>query len=125
MGRVSTKLVKNAAKRLVEQHYSNLTLDFYQNRDVLDKVSIIKSKKLRNKIAGYSTRLMKRIRYGRVKGVSIKAQEEERERKDNFVPAESIIDVETMKVDQVTMQMIKSIGLPGSYIVSAVEDKAQ
>lgn len=118
MGRVSTKLIKNASKQFVEKHYQNLSLDFYENRDVLENVSVIKGKKLRNKIAGYSTRLMKRIRYGRVKGVSIKAQEEEKERKDNFVPAESIIDVERLEVDNVTMEMIKEVGLTGSFFVS-------
>ncbi|KAI5192659.1 small subunit ribosomal protein S17e [Nematocida sp. AWRm77] len=119
MGRVSTKLIKNASKQLVEKHYVNLGLDFYQNRDTLEKVSIIKGKKLRNRIAGYATRLMKRIRYGRVKGVSIRAQEEERERKDNFVPAESIIDVENIEVDSVTMKMLESAGLPGHFISSS------
>lgn len=119
MGRVSTKLIKNASKQLVEKHYSGLGLDFYQNRDVLEKVSIIKGKKLRNKIAGYATRLMKRIRYGRVKGVSIKAQEEERERNDNFVPAESIIDVENIEVDAVTMEMLKAIGLPEHFMTTS------
>ncbi|OAG31705.1 small subunit ribosomal protein S17e [Nematocida displodere] len=123
MGRVSTKLVKNAAKQVVEKHYSNLTIDFYQNRDVLQSVSIIMGKKLQNKIAGYVTRLMKRIRYGRVKGVSIKAQEEERERKDNFIPAESIIDVERLEVDNVTMNMIKDVGLTGSFFVATHENK--
>ncbi|KAI5185256.1 small subunit ribosomal protein S17e [Nematocida homosporus] len=122
MGRVSTKLIKNAAKQFVEKHYTNLTLDFYQNRDVLESVSIIKGKKLRNKISGYATRLMKRTRYGRVKGVSIKAQEEERERNDNFVPSESIIDVERLEVDNVTMSMIKHVGLTGSYFVSTSEN---
>lgn len=119
MGRVSTKLIKNASKQLVEKHYVNLGLDFYQNRDTLEKVSIIKGKKLRNRIAGYATRLMKRIRYSRVKGVSIRAQEEERERKDNFVPAESIIDIENIEVDPVTMKMLESAGLPGHFISSS------
>ncbi|KAI5191752.1 small subunit ribosomal protein S17e [Nematocida minor] len=121
MGRVSTKLIKNASKQFVEKHYGNLTLDFYQNRDVLECSSIIKGKKVRNKIAGYATRLMKRIRYGRVKGVSIKAQEEERERKENFVPSESIIDVERIEVDSVTMAMIKEVGLTGSFFVPSLE----
>lgn len=121
MGRVSTKLIKNASKQFVEKHYPNLTLDFYQNRNVLECSSVIKGKKVRNKIAGYATRLMKRIRYGRVKGVSIKAQEEERERKDNFVPSESIIDVERIEVDSTTMAMIKATGLTGSFFVPSLD----
>ncbi|KAH9385439.1 small subunit ribosomal protein S17e [Nematocida major] len=122
MGRVSSKLIKNASKQFVEKHYGNLTLDFYENRDVLESSSIIKGKKVRNKIAGYATRLMKRIRYEKVKGVSIRAQEEERERRDNFVPSESIIDVERIEVDSVTMAMIKEVGLTGSFFVPSLEE---
>ncbi|EHY65247.1 small subunit ribosomal protein S17e [Nematocida ausubeli] len=121
MGRVSSKLIKNASKQFVEKHYGNLTVDFYENRDVLEGVSIIKGKRVRNKIAGYSTRLMKRIRYEKVKGVSIRAQEEERERNDNYVPSESIIDVERIEVDNVTMEMIKAVGLTGSFFVPSNE----
>ncbi|EIJ88661.1 small subunit ribosomal protein S17e [Nematocida parisii] len=121
MGRVSSKLIKNASKQFVEKHYGNLTIDFYENRDVLDTASVIKGKKVRNKIAGYATRLMKRIRYEKVKGVSIRAQEEERERNENYVPSESIIDVERIEVDSVTMDMIKEIGLTGSFFVPSLE----
>ena len=51
-----------------------------------DEVAVIPSKKLRNKIAGFTTHLMRRIARGPVRGISFKLQEEERERKDNYVP---------------------------------------
>lgn len=63
------------------------------NKRIADEVAIIPSKRLRNKIAGFTTHLMKRIQKGPVRGISFKLQEEERERKDNYVPEVSAIAV--------------------------------
>lgn len=121
MGRVSNKIVKKAAKQIVENHYQRLTMDFYYNRSVVKDVALIPNKVLCNKVSGYTTRLMKRIRYGKVKGVSIRIQEEEREKRESFVPSESIIDVERVEVDPVTMNMIKDVGLTGTFFVPSSE----
>lgn len=71
---------------------------------------MIPTKRLRNKIAGFITHLMKRIQKGPVRGISIKLQEEERERRDNFVPEISALEpTEGVEIDAETEQMLKDI----------------
>lgn len=71
---------------------------------------MIPTKRLRNKIAGFITHLMKRIQKGPVRGISIKLQEEERERRDNYVPEVSaLVPTEGVEVDLETEQMLKDI----------------
>ncbi|XP_043725358.1 40S ribosomal protein S17-like [Telopea speciosissima] len=116
MGRVRTKTVKKSSRQVIERYYSRMTLDFHTNKKVLEEVAIIPSKRLRNKIAGFSTHLMKRIQRGPVRGISLKLQEEERERRMDFVPDESAIKTDAIEVDKETIEMLAALGmadLPG------------
>ncbi|WBW71299.1 40S ribosomal protein S17 [Schizosaccharomyces osmophilus] len=110
MGRVRTKTTKRASRVCIEKYYPRLTLDFQTNKRIIDEVAIIASKRLRNKIAGYTTHLMRRIQRGPVRGISFKLQEEERERKDQYVPDVSELDIDRVNVDQDTKDMLKVLG---------------
>jgi small subunit ribosomal protein S17e len=46
---------------LIEKYFSKLSEDFHLNKKVLSDVATVPSKRLRNKIAGFTTHLMKRI----------------------------------------------------------------
>jgi small subunit ribosomal protein S17e len=116
---VRTKTVKRAARVLVEKYYTRLTNDFQTNKKIAEDVAIIPSKRLRNKIAGFVTHLMKRISRGPVRGISLKLQEEERERRMDVVPDRSALDADTIDVDPETKEMLKAlnVNLPNVNVV--------
>lgn len=107
---VRTKTVKKSARVIIEKYYSRLTLDFHTNKKVTGEVAIIPSKRMRNKIAGFVTHLMKRIQKGPVRGISLKLQEEERERRMDFVPERSAIEKDVITIDSDTKDMLEAIG---------------
>merc|ERR1712070_1249243 len=109
---VRTKTVKKSARTIVEKYYTRLTLDFHTNKRIVDEVAIVPSKRMRNKIAGFTTHLMKRIQAGPVRGISLKLQEEERERRLDFVPEISALspEEEGIMIDQHTKDLLDELG---------------
>ena len=116
---VRTKTVKKSARVIVEKYYSRLGVDFHTNKRICDEVAVVPSKRMRNKIAGFVTHLMKRIARGPVRGISLKLQEEERERRMDFVPETSAVDTDVIEVDTETKAMLRTLdmgNLPGIVV---------
>jgi small subunit ribosomal protein S17e len=88
-----------------------MSTDFHYNKRVVDDVAVIPTKRIRNRIAGYATRLMRRIQNGPVRGISLKLQEEERERKMEYIPKESEFRLENTKIDEETKRMLEELNL--------------
>ncbi len=60
MGRIKTALIKRKTKELLHMHGDKFVTDFDQNKKITNQYTEIQSKKLRNIIAGYMTRLKKK-----------------------------------------------------------------
>lgn len=118
-----------------------LTTDFQTNKKVCEEVAIIPSKALRNKIAGFVSvsgnftpcgghakksreirksvadclffwqHLMKRINRGPVRGISLKLQEEERERRMDVIPEKSALAPDTVEIDPETQKLLQFLAV--------------
>ncbi|MBA7594691.1 hypothetical protein ES703_01638 [subsurface metagenome] len=59
MGRVRPTYIKRAARKLLERYPDKFSTDFKKNCLVLNELVNLKSKSLRNRIAGYLITLLK------------------------------------------------------------------
>ena len=62
MGRIKTMLIKRTTEDLMEKHGDEFTTNFDDNKRILGGRAKLNSKKMRNVIAGYATRLKKQNR---------------------------------------------------------------
>jgi small subunit ribosomal protein S17e len=58
MGKVRTKMIKRTARELLEKYPDLFIWDFEHNKRVVSKLLDVRSKKVRNQIAGYITHLI-------------------------------------------------------------------
>ena len=59
MGKVRTELIKRVSLELIEKYPKSFTSEFEPNKQFLKEIGFDVSKKLRNKVAGYVTTLIK------------------------------------------------------------------
>ena len=59
MGNIRTSFVKRTSRELIETYEGTFTKDFDENKILVEKFTTVSTKHLRNKIAGYVTRLVR------------------------------------------------------------------
>lgn len=59
MGNIKTNFVKRVGRKIYEMNADKFSDDYSKNREIIKGLIDIKSKSLRNKIAGYVTNLKK------------------------------------------------------------------
>ncbi len=60
MGRIKTKPIKSAGERLFAEFGDHFSTDFEKNKEVLPRFAEVRSKKIRNILAGYLVKRAKR-----------------------------------------------------------------
>ena len=63
MGKVRTEQVKRLSRELLKKYPSKFSADFEKNKQFVNEYTNISSRKLRNRVAGYTARLASAI-YG-------------------------------------------------------------
>jgi len=59
MGRIRTKFTKRLVDELLFKHRSKFTNDFNKNKLAVQELSDVRTKKIRNQLAGYATKKVK------------------------------------------------------------------
>jgi small subunit ribosomal protein S17e len=59
MGRIKTQLVKRTTLTLYKEHKDKFKKDFTENKSIVEEYVEFPSKKIKNTVAGYITRLVK------------------------------------------------------------------
>ena len=59
MGRIRTVYIKRKSREVIKEHKDKFNADFKNNKKHLDEIADIPSKKLRNKMAGCISHLIK------------------------------------------------------------------
>ena len=87
--------IKRLSHEVLDQHKSKFGVDFADNKKTLDEVSTIRSKGLKNEIAGFITRFLRReIRDQRAKEERIAAEAQtETESSEESFTEESVGEV--------------------------------
>ncbi|RLJ09619.1 MAG: 30S ribosomal protein S17e [Candidatus Aenigmatarchaeota archaeon] len=61
MGRIKNTAIKTLGSELIMKYGDKFSTDFVKNKEVLKEIIDIKSKRIRNILAGYIAKEMKRI----------------------------------------------------------------
>ena len=101
--------ITSLAMQVLERHKEKFTADFVQNKKLLDQIAIVRSKGLKNEIAGYITKFIKR------------------ENASKALKEEELVEEVTAKVDEVKVEAQEEIAkesIPQEIIVESASEES-
>lgn len=98
--------IKVLSMQVLNKHKDEFTTDFSENKKILDKIAIIRSKGLKNEMAGYITKYLKREIDSKAQKMQKEAQNEAEETEESVeAPLEEQIDAgETEETAEETVE---------------------
>jgi len=94
--------IKHLSMKVLKENKDKFGVDFNENKNILNNLSTITSKPLRNRLAGYITRFLKNELIELEKAKNLKNQEEETNEENEMVePAKETVSKETA-VDEIS-----------------------
>ena len=78
MGQIKNLAIKNMARNLIEQFPDKFTTDYQKNKEEMDKLVTVESKKIRNMIAGYIVHIIRVKNSPKKSGISYQFKEKDR-----------------------------------------------
>ena len=101
----SVDRIKRLSYEVLDGHKSKFGEDFADNKKALDQVSIVRSKGLKNEIAGYITKFIKKeIREEKAKQARIDASKAEQQAEVESEPE----SIESTSVEEVTESVVET-----------------
>lgn len=108
----SVDRIKRLSYEVLDGHKSKFGEDFADNKKALDQISIVRSKGLKNEIAGYITKFIKKeIREEKAKQARIEASKSEQQAEEQSeieLTEETVIEETTEPVVEATSEEVPS-----------------
>lgn len=114
--------IKRLSYEVLGEHQSKFGEDFADNKKILDQISIIRSKGLKNEVAGYITKYIKKqIREEKIK----QAQREQSIQREAEAQAEAEPEIEDVEVTADSQETVETTDVPSESETAESEEKSE
>lgn len=118
--------IKRLSYEVLDAHKSKFGEDFADNKKTLDQISIIRSKGLKNEVAGYITKFIKKeIREEKTKQARILASKSEEQAEPTVQTDTSEPVVNTVESEEIPIEPVTEETIPTDETSKPTEEKTE
>jgi small subunit ribosomal protein S17e len=118
--------IKRLSYEVLDGHKSKFGEDFADNKKTLDQISIIRSKGLKNEVAGYITKFIKKeIREEKTKQARIAASKSQEQTEQEIQADTPEPTVTTVESEEIPIETVTEETIPTEETPKPVEEKTE